>query len=112
MRDEPSLIDRIAREAPAEMIVDAAVAHLAERQFDELEETRIVATQTSAPEKFEHRALRKFRCTAQAAMSVVEDPPDRCGGGIEFGRADDDTPGRTCAIGETRHQRFAVVIDL
>ena len=37
MRHEPALIDAVAREAAAEMIVDAALRDMGERQVDRLE---------------------------------------------------------------------------
>ncbi|HEY4748132.1 MAG TPA: hypothetical protein VIH38_11215 [Steroidobacteraceae bacterium] len=49
MRHQPALVDRIAREAAAEVIVDAALRHAVEGELDGLEKTRVVAAHAGAP---------------------------------------------------------------
>src|SRR5215468_7440763 len=72
MRHQPALVDRIARETAAEVIVDAASAHVVERQFDQVEKAVLPSPQPGAPEVFQHRGLRKLRRTAQAAVRLVD----------------------------------------
>ena len=50
MRDQPLVVGGIAREAAAEMIVDAALAHAVERDGHGLEQARLGAiAQPAAP---------------------------------------------------------------
>src|ERR1700674_847600 len=91
MRDEPLLIDRIARETAAEVIVDAALANALKRMFDDGKEERVVAPSARAPEKFVHRGIGKLRCAAQAAMHRIECAGNLLRKAVKFGRADHRT---------------------
>ncbi len=53
MRHEPAFVDRIAREAAAEMIVDAALADMVERNLDGGEIARLAGAQARSPQQFE-----------------------------------------------------------
>ena len=70
MRHQPALVDRIAREAAAEMVVDAALAHALERVLDGLEEALVAGAQPGPPEHFQDRRLRKLGRAAQAAVDA------------------------------------------
>jgi hypothetical protein len=72
MRDEPTFIDRIAREAATNMIENAALAHIGQGEHDRLLEVRLAGTVTGAPQKFKKRGLRKFWRTCQATIDGVE----------------------------------------
>ena len=111
MRHQPALVDRVAREAAAEMVVDAALAHMGEGELDELEEARLVAPLPGAPQKLEHRALRKFRRAAEPTIDVIEGATDRGRGGVELVRADHHLAGGPRLRGERLHQRIAIVRD-
>ena len=71
MRHQPLVVDRIARIAAAEMVVDAALADLGQGQVHDVEEAPLPGPQSGPPELLEHRALRKFRRAAQAAVHRV-----------------------------------------
>ena len=90
MRHQPALVDRIAREAAAEMIVDAALADVVERDLDGGEVARFAGAQARAPEKLEQRGLRKFRRAARAAIDRIDDAAELARGVVELGRADRD----------------------
>ena len=49
MRHQPALVDRIAGEAAAEMIVNAALADVVQRDVDGREVTRFAGAQPGAP---------------------------------------------------------------
>src|SRR5438552_15702754 len=72
MRHQPALVGRIAREAPAEMIVDAALAHRVERLGDRVAVRRLAAALPSMPQQLEDPGLRKFRRGADPAMKLVD----------------------------------------
>ena len=112
MRHQPALVDRIAREAAAEMIVNAALAHMLERVLDRLEETRVAAARPGAPEEFEDRALRKFGRAAQTAVDGIEHVADLHRRRVELLEPEDDLARRPRLVGELRQQRGAVLLDL
>src|SRR5216683_2141419 len=66
MRHQPALVDRIARETSAEMVVDATLANAVKREFDRTEIALVVQAQRS------RRAL-------WAARSARAAPSARCG---------------------------------
>ena len=72
MRHEPFLVDAVAREAAAEMIVDAALRDLRQREVDRLERMRQPEAEARAPQKFEELRLRKFRRAPDAAMHRID----------------------------------------
>ena len=68
MRDQPLVVGGVAREAAAQMIVDAALAHAVERDGDGVEQPCVGAlAQPAAPERLEHVGRGKFRRLAEAA---------------------------------------------
>src|SRR5581483_11499407 len=70
VRDQPALVDGVAGEAAAKMIVNAAFAHTRETVLDCFEKAYVVGPQTGAPEHFQDGRLRKFRSTTQAAIDL------------------------------------------
>src|SRR5207302_8944522 len=72
MGHQPACVDRITREAAAEMVVDPALGHLFEGAFDRRAKVRPVRPLPGAPQQLEDRGLRKFGCAADAAMDSVD----------------------------------------
>src|SRR5262245_23877877 len=72
MRDEPTLIGRVAGEAAAEMIVDAAFGDVVERELGRLERIVQSVAKSGAPKEVEELRLRKFRRAADAAMLRID----------------------------------------
>ena len=72
MRHEPALVDGVAREAAAEMIVDAALGDMGEREVDRLERIGEPVAQAGAPQQLEELGLRKFRRAADAAIDRID----------------------------------------
>src|SRR6516164_5398561 len=92
MRHQPALVDRIARETPAEMVVDAALADAVKREFDRTEIALVVHALSGAPQKLEHHRLGKFRRPAHAAVDGINHAGDLAGRAVELGRGDHDAP--------------------
>src|SRR5713226_8593587 len=103
MRDEPFLVDRIAREAAAEMIVDAAFADALHGMFDELEETRLAGAYAGAPEAFVHRGIGKFGRAAQPAVHGTERAGNLACNLIKVARGDHDAAGRPRGFAHALH---------
>src|SRR6516162_6614708 len=110
MRHQPALVDRIAREAAAEMIVDAALADAGEREFDRTEIAPVVQAPPGAPQELEHRRLWEFRRSAHAAVDRIDHAGYLTGRAVEFGRGDHHASFGTRACREARHQRAAVLL--
>src|SRR5262249_45932318 len=73
MRHQPALIDRVASEAAAEMIIDAALRDALERELDRVAVARLAGALAGTPEKLEQHRLRKLRRSAGAAVDRVDD---------------------------------------
>src|SRR3546814_1816709 len=77
MRHQPAVVDRIAREAAAEMIVDAALAHIGQGDLDRPLEGlagRIVRRSLpGTPELPEITGLGEFRRTADATPERIDE---------------------------------------
>ena len=112
MRDEPALVDRIARETAAEMVVDAALADVMKRNIDGAEIAGLAGAQAGAPQKFEQCRLRKFRRAARAAIDRIDDAAELLCGVVEFGGADRHPARLARRAFEPLHQRRAVLLDL
>ena len=72
MRHEPSIVGRIAREAAAQMVVDAALRNMVECQKDALAQRVATRPLPGPPEKVEAGRLREFWRGAEAAIHAVE----------------------------------------
>ena len=72
MRREPMAIDRIAREAAAQMIVDAALRDMVERDDDRVLQGGGLEPLPAAPEQGEDRHLREFGRVADPALDAVD----------------------------------------
>ena len=111
MRDQPAVVDRIAREAAAEVIVDTALAHPGERQLHRAVVALVVHALAGAPKELEHHGLRKFGRAAHAAVDGVDHAGDLIGGAVEFRGGDDDAPCGPRAFRQAGHERAAVLLD-
>jgi hypothetical protein len=72
VRDEPLVVHRIAREAAAQMVVDAALAHLGERVRHRRPERLAPRVEPAPPEEFHDPHLRELRRLADAAPGRVD----------------------------------------
>ncbi len=76
MRDGPGRIHRVARKAAAELVVNAAAAHLLEREAGHVSciPARIFITRfgIAAQAEFDHLRMRKFRRLAETAAHRIE----------------------------------------
>ena len=72
VRHQPQRIDRIARKAAAQVIVDAALADVDERVQHGLAKRRILRRQGLTPEQMQHRRLRELRRAGEAAVNGIE----------------------------------------
>ena len=69
---EPQRIDRVASEAAAEVIVDAALADVGQGVQNRLADSLIVAREALPPEQVQHGRLRELGRAGEAAMDGVE----------------------------------------
>src|SRR5690606_6449829 len=88
VRHQPTLVDGVAGETAGDVVVDSALADVAERQQHHVAEGRVVGAVTSAPEKFEKAGLRELWRAAGAAVLPVHEVHQPAGGGIEEGSVD------------------------
>ena len=87
MRREPALVDRIAGEAAAEMVVDAAERHPLERDEDAVPRLGVARAAGVAGEELDHHRIREFRRAGEAAMRRVEGADEALADGVEIGKA-------------------------
>ena len=113
MRHQPALVDRIARKAAAEMVVDAALAHALEAECSTVSKKRASPVRMPARQSmFQNGRLRKLGRPAQAAVDGIEHIADLLRGAVELVEADGHFAGRPRLVGEPRQQRYAVLLDL
>ena len=112
MRHQPTLIDRVAGKAAAEMVVDAAFADVVEGDLDRGEVARLAGAQSAAPQKLEQRRLREFRRAARAAIDRIDEAAKLPRGIVEFGNADRGAAACPRRFDEPVHQGGAVLLDL
>jgi hypothetical protein len=62
--DEPDRIDGVAREPPADLVVDAARGHAVESQLDD-------ARPAAGEEEFQRRGGRELRRAAEASVALI-----------------------------------------
>src|SRR5262249_28755999 len=72
VRDEPIFVDRIARKPSTEVIVNSALADVAQRGHDSLLCALITKADRAAPEQPEDVPLRKLRRARKATMLAVD----------------------------------------
>src|SRR5690606_22878551 len=88
MRHEPALVDGVAREAAAEVVIDAALGHARERELHGVEIALIAGALAGPPEEFENGRLREFRRAAHAAVFAVEQAEEARGKLVELRPSD------------------------
>jgi hypothetical protein len=72
VRHEPLAVHRVAVEAPAELVVDAAAGHPVERELEHLEAARVCRAAPDAEHRLPGHGLRELGCLAEAAVALVE----------------------------------------
>ncbi len=112
MRHQPALVGRIAREAAAEVVVDAALADALQRVLDQPEVTLVAGPQPGPPDQLVDRGVGEFRRPPHAAMGRVEHPAEPLREAVEFRAADRDLALRPGTRLEPLHQRVAILADL
>ena len=109
VRHEPSLVDRVAREAASELVVDAALAHPAQSQQEGPAGCSIPRACSVAPEEFEHGGIGEFRRSPQPAIHAVHATGQALR--VEVERRGCDLPIRRGRLGveDGRAQRLGVL---
>src|SRR5205823_1798511 len=69
---EPAPVGRIAVEATADLVVDAALRHCFQRLRDHLERALVAGSARVAEQELQDHALRKLRLGSEAAVGPVE----------------------------------------
>ena len=111
MRDQPLFVDRVAREAAAEMIVDAALAHAVEGGGDRLQERPLAGPDPGAPEKQEAGDVGKLRRRAEAAEERVDFADEAPCGTVDDGERRQVAGARDREFGECFFQCADVLRD-
>src|SRR6202011_5981438 len=111
VRHQPALVDRVAREPAAQMVVDAALTDAVEAELDQVEEGRLAAALAAAPEQFENRGLRKLRRALEPAVGAVDQAGESAGDAVQLGSADHDLALWPRAFGKPSDQRAPALID-
>src|SRR4029077_21180575 len=111
MRDQPAVIERIARKAATEVIVDTALAHPGERQLHRPVVALVVHALARAPKELEHHGLREFWRASHPAVDGVDHAGDLIGGAVELRGRDDDASRGPRAFRQAGHERTAVLLD-
>ena len=68
VRDEPALVGRVAGEAAAEVVVDAAAGHLVERVPDHVQRVRVAGPRVLAEQDLQVHRVRELGRGAEAAV--------------------------------------------
>ena len=125
MRREPALVDRVAGKAAAEVVVDAALADVVERDLDRSEEARPLLSLPRWRERVGRGLRRPARQSSsnRAACGNFGAPrvppltgsirPPSCSAALSSSAAPMTAlPFGRAVVGEPRHQRCAVLLDL
>jgi hypothetical protein len=85
---QPALVGRVAREAAAQVVVDAAALHAVERLLHR-RLAGLVALQLAAPQQdLQGHGVRKLRALAEAAVGIVAARQQAPRGAVEQARSD------------------------
>ena len=91
VRDRPFGVDRVAAEAPAELIVDAAVGHAIERQSHDAQRVLVALARECAKAEIELERMRELGRGAETAVHAIERAQEfveqSSARGVERGRA-------------------------
>ena len=83
MRDQPAVVDGIAGEAAAEMIVDAALGDVAEGDEHGIAVARVAGAEAGPPQHVEEAGLGELGCAADAAAIAIDVAEEALGGLVE-----------------------------
>ena len=72
MRDEPALVDAVARKPAAEMVVDAALSNMGEGELDRFAREWKTVAKRGTPQEAEELRLREFRRAPDSAMGLID----------------------------------------
>ena len=111
MRDQPAVVDGVAGEAAAEMIVDAALRDVAEGDEHRFAVALIAGAEAGAPEHVEKAGLGKFRRPADSAVVTIHVAEQALGGLVEE-LAVGSRRGFGPALTKRLHEERAVLLDL
>ena len=112
MRHQPERVDRVAGEAAAEVVVDAALADVGQRVQDGMTGRGIAGRERVPPDQVEDRRLRELGRAAEAAVDGIERLDQPPCGLLAHGRRERRTGGRPRETGERLLQRRRVAHDL
>jgi hypothetical protein len=71
MGHEPLLIDRVAVEPAAELVIDPARGHLLQGVFDHFERATVACAPVAAQQKHQGHRSREFRSASETAVPPV-----------------------------------------
>ena len=74
VRHQPALVHRVAREAAAQVVVDAALADVGERRVHRLQGRRMAVADGEAPQQPEVAPLRELGRPGKAAAAAIDRP--------------------------------------
>ena len=94
VRHEPALVHRVAMEAAAELIVHAALGHLAQREQRHVERFLVLGARVVAQQEVVDRGARKLGRAAEAAQARVERAAEREEAAVQDGAIDGARPAR------------------
>jgi len=83
VRDKPDVIDRIAVESTAELVINASMRHRIEARGHHVEQRRVTGGQVPAQDELDDRRLGKLRRPAPAAVRGIEGAPQSVHGGVK-----------------------------
>ena len=88
VRYQPPLVDAVAVEASAKLVVDAAGRHRAQRLQGHLQRGRLPGAHVVTQENLDEHRLRKFGCAAESRVRCVECAGDLRGGFVQQRRGE------------------------
>ncbi len=103
MRDQPARVGRVAGEATGNMVVDAALADVAECHQDDVAIAGVAGSEGGAPEEIEKACLRELGGAIGTAVDRVHERQETVRGLIEQGAVEADA-GTAADLGEMLHQ--------
>ncbi len=89
VRDEPVVVGRVAVEAAAEVVANAAAPHLVEGGENHFERFKVAGARVIPEQEFQGRRAGELGRAAEAAVPRVEGAAEGVEAGIEDGRVED-----------------------
>ncbi len=113
VRYEPVRIGAVAREATAELVVDAAVGHGIKGPRHHRQDRRVAGSAPGSEQELEGHRRRKLRRPAEPAVCGVEAGPDARGGRLELAALRVAVAGRDGQLGlEVPRQQAGLLLHL